>query len=116
LIICAGRWNLPASADFGVSLDVATPFSSLRFPWSLLPEARVSVVDLGSVVIAEPHRKLEEVLLECADQIGAVIEAVEKEIAAPDFGVTVLDQHRANMRNLEKLKARLSGSPSATSL
>jgi hypothetical protein len=65
----------------------------------------VSVVDQGAVIIAEPRRATREALLSRTVQIGAIMDAIDDEIASIEVD---FERHRKTMDQITRLKARLA--------
>jgi hypothetical protein len=69
------------------------------------PKAIVSTVDQGVVFVAEPHKKLSDALLSRVVQVGALMDAIDEDIA----GIEVdLARHTETMKRITVLKERLS--------
>lgn len=65
----------------------------------------VSVVDQGVVSVAESHKGLGEALVSRTIQVGAVMDAIDKELANIEAD---LERHRKTMDRVAKLKERLA--------
>jgi hypothetical protein len=65
----------------------------------------VSTVDQGAVFVAEPHKKLSDVLLSRVVQVGAIMDAIDEDIANIEVD---LERHRKTMDQIARLKARLA--------
>lgn len=68
----------------------------------------VSVVDQGVVLITEPPRAVREMLLSRIIQIGAIMDAIDEEIA--NIGVD-LERHRETVDRIAAMKERVSKVP-----
>jgi len=65
----------------------------------------VSVVDQGVVFVAEPPKAVREALLSRTVQVGAIMDAIDEEIANIEID---LKRHRKTMEQIAILKGRLA--------
>lgn len=91
--------HIVATHSVYASLDI----SKRRYPGS--KKEVVSTLDQGAVFVAEPFRPQREVLLSRTVEVGAILGAIEKEIA--DIEVD-LERHTKAMKQVADLKERLS--------